>query len=102
MGLKNSPATFQRMVDTVLKEFKGKFCGVFFDDIVIYSNSFEDHLEHLNLVLKALSKSGLTVNPKKVQLCTQKLKYLGHIIEPGKCRPDPAKKACLKDYPRPN
>ena len=72
MGLKNSPATFQRMLDTLLKEFKGKFCGIFFDDFVIYSNSFEDHLEHLTLVLEALSKAGLTVNPKKVQLCTQK------------------------------
>jgi len=101
MGLKNSPATFQRCVDTVLGYLKWKFCAVYFDDIVVFSKTFEDHMYHIKEVLKRVQAAGLTINPRKVQLCRQKFRFLSFIITPGKCAPDPEKVAVHNNYPVP-
>jgi len=101
MGCCNSPATFMRTVDAVLGDLKYVCCLGYFDDIIIFSNSFEEHLIHLQLVLDKIRKAGFTIHPKKVQLCRTKLKFLGFIIEEGKCYPDPSKLSCVHNYPRP-
>jgi len=101
MGLRNSPATFMRCLDQVLGDLKWKICAVYFDDIVIFSRTFEEHLAHIQMVLQKLSEAGLTIHPGKIQLCRKKFKFLGFIIEPGKCRPNPEKVECLRNYPRP-
>jgi hypothetical protein len=101
MGLRNSPATFVRCIDQVLGDLKWKICCVYFDDILIFSQTFEEHLDHIQQVLTKLREAGLTIHPKKVQLCRQKLKFLGHIIEPGKSHPNPEKVEKLHNYPTP-
>jgi hypothetical protein len=101
MGLSNSPATFVRCIDQVLGDLKWTICAVYFDDIIIFSSTFEEHLKHIDLVLSRLKDAGLTINPSKVQLCRQRLKFLGHIIEPGKCFPNPEKVSVLHSYPIP-
>jgi transposase InsO family protein len=101
MGLRNSPATFVRCIDQVLGDLKWKICAVYFDDIIIFSRTLDEHLEHIRLVLSRLKDAGLTINPKKVQLCRQKLKFLGHVIQPGKCQPNPEKIEILRNYPVP-
>jgi hypothetical protein len=101
MGLRNSPATFVRCIDQVLGDLKWKNCCVYFDDILIFSKTYEEHLEHITQVLTKLKEAGLTIHPNKVQLCRQKLKFLGHIIEPGKSHPNPEKVEKLKQYPLP-
>src|SRR5690348_5234807 len=58
-GLTNAPATFQRMMDKVLGELKEKFCAVYLDDILIYSETFEDHLVHIKMILDRLNENGL-------------------------------------------
>jgi transposase InsO family protein len=101
MGLRNSPACFQRCVDQVLGDLKWKICAVYFDDIIVFSTTFDEHLKHIRLVLNKIREAGLTIHPNKVQLCRQKFKFLGFIIEPGLCRPNPEKVECLRNYPVP-
>jgi transposase InsO family protein len=101
MGLSNSPATFVRCIDHVLGDLKWKICAVYFDDIIVFSSTFEEHLLHLEMVLTRIKEAGLTINPSKVQLCRQKLKFLGHVIEPGKCLPNPEKVEVVRNYPVP-
>jgi hypothetical protein len=99
MGLMNSPATFQRCIDAVLGDLKWNICICYFDDIIIFSKTFEDHCRHLRLVLQRLMDAGLTISPKKVQLFRQRIKFLGHIVEPGRVYPNPEKVRAIQNYP---
>lgn len=101
MGLTNSPASFQRCMDAVLVETKWKHNIGYFDDVVDYSKTFVEHVAHCARTLGLLREAGFTIHPKKVQLCRRRLKYLGYIISPGKCFPDPDKVKKIKDYPPP-
>jgi len=101
MGMCNCSSTFQRCMEHVLAELIGICCSVYFDDVCVFSKTFEEHLEHIRLVLTCLQEAGFTINPSKIQLCRTRFRYLGFIIEPGKCFPDPEKVSCLVNYPRP-
>lgn len=79
-GLKNSVATFQRLMNTVLSELLGSICFVYIDDIVIYSHDLTTHLEHIQQVFMCLQRPGLTLKMKKCQLCQHSLTFLGHVI----------------------
>ncbi|HEY1645698.1 MAG TPA: reverse transcriptase family protein, partial [Candidatus Saccharimonadales bacterium] len=69
-GLTNAPATFQRLMDNILRDFQ-LFCLVYIDDIIIFSETFEVHLVHLSKVLQRLIDSHLVVKPSKCQLLKQ-------------------------------
>jgi transposase InsO family protein len=101
MGLMNSPATFQRCIDAVLGDLKWSICLCYFDDIIIFSKTFEEHRAHIKAVLSKLKEAGFTIHPNKIQLCRTKLKFLGHIVEPGKVYPNPEKVECIRKYPVP-
>merc|ERR1711893_445229 len=81
-GLNNAPATFQRLMEKVLKGLIYKFVVVYLDDVVIYSESIEKHLEHLRQVLERFKKAGLKLKPKKCELCRNQVDYLGHTVSP--------------------
>ncbi|XP_034565106.1 uncharacterized protein LOC117830889 isoform X3 [Notolabrus celidotus] len=85
-GLHGAPATFQRLMDQVLSDFSG-FAAAYLDDIVIYSNTWEEHLEHLQAVMDRIHSAGLTVNPSKCVFAAAETEYLGHIIGNGVIRP---------------
>lgn len=101
-GMLNSPATFQRCMDSLLAEFLYVFCFIFFDDSLTYSEDFESHCEHLTKVLQKFHDAGFTINPRKVQLCRRRLKYLGFIIEPGRISPNPDKVKRIREIPIPS
>ena len=100
-GEKNSGATFQRAMDTVLAGLLWKNCLSFVDDVYIYSSSIEQHFHDIFEVFSAITKAGFTINPKKVKLFQTVIKFLGFIIEKGKHRPDPEKLEKLQNYPIP-
>lgn len=82
-GLTNAPATFQRALDLILAGYKWHTCLVYLDDIIIFSNSVSDHIEHLNDVLTALGQAGISLKLPKCSFFTDTVKYLGHRIRPG-------------------
>jgi hypothetical protein len=90
-GLRNAPGTFQRVMDKILKEYIDKFVVVYIDDIMIYSNSFEDHLTHLNKVLKRLKDNNLIIKLKKCRFAEENIEFLGHVIGKDGIKPDPNK-----------
>ncbi len=80
MGLKNSPAAFQRMLDDILREDIGKRCFVYVDDIICFSDSFEQHMKDLEIILSKLEKANLKIQPEKCEWAKSELKYLGFVI----------------------
>ncbi len=100
-GLKNSAASFQRLMEHVLRDVKGKCCMVYIDDIVIYSSNIADHLQHLRQVLACLHKAGLTLNLKKCNFVQRSLSFLGHIVTQEGVKTDPAKVSAVESFPVP-
>lgn len=78
-GLSNAPATFQALMNDVFRPFLRRSVLVFFDDILVYSESQEQHKEHLELVLVTLARHQLLANQKKCEFGLQKVAYLGHV-----------------------
>ena len=99
-GLNGVPATFQRMMDTVMQGL-GCFSAVYLDDIVIYSESWEEHLKHVREILERLQKSNLTAKPNKCQFGMKECVYLGHKIGNGEVKPDQDKISAVANYPVP-
>ena len=99
-GLHNAPATFQRLMNRVLQRCQ-KFAQAYIDDVVVFSKTWEEHLEHLRAVLTALQQAGLTLKLPKCQFGLKEVKHLGHIIGGGQLRPDPEKLDAIQSYPRP-
>jgi hypothetical protein len=90
-GLCNAPATFQRLMDSVLGEMKWRECLVYMDDDLIHSESFEGHLDRLDRVLAALGEAGLKVNPRKCVFGTDSTTYLGFRVSKEGVSADPEK-----------
>ena len=90
-GLCNAPATFQRAMDNILRKIKEKFVLVYLDDIIIFSKSYDEHLQHLQQVFDLLKEAQLKINPEKCHFCTNKIQFLGHVISGQGIQPDPAK-----------
>lgn len=96
-GLTNAPASFQRALDVVLTKYKWETCLVYLDDIIIYSNNVEDHIDHVDEILTSLNQAGITLKIKKCKFFTKTVEYLGHIIMPGKLEIDHAHTASLRE-----
>jgi len=79
-GLCNGPASCQRYMNYVLRKYIGRFCYVYLDDIVFWSDSIEEHTEHLHLILSALREHGIIASIKKSILYADAIAFLGHII----------------------
>lgn len=100
-GLKNAPSIFQRCVNDVLHEFIGKFAYVYIDDVLIFSNTEEEHMTHISLVTKALYNAYMKISDEKYHFFKQKIEFLGHIITHNKITVDPEKVMTIRDYPAP-
>jgi hypothetical protein len=101
MGLTNAPLTFQRMMDQILKHLNWKKCLCFFDDILIFSPTFDEHLIALDEVLSTLAQANLKVKYSKSQFALNEITFLGHrITQDGIC-PDPTKVSALVNIKEP-
>lgn len=89
-GLHGAPATFQKMMDKLLKGTES-YAAAYLDDVVVHSSSWEDHLFHLTEVLGRISDAGLTIRPDKCALAKQEVQYLGYVLGKGVIRPQVGK-----------
>ena len=94
-GLQGAPASFQRLMDGVL-EGVHEFAAAYLDDVVIYSNNWQDHMYHLKQVLGRIREAGLTINPKKCSLAKKEVSYLGYVIGNGVIRPQVEKVEAIR------
>ena len=78
-GLRNAGATFQSLMNATLAGLE-EFCMVYQDDIIIFSESFAEHLKHLEAVLNRLRKAGITLSSSKCHFGKERVKFLGHIV----------------------
>ena len=101
MGLSNSVSVFQRAMTTMFAPYIGKFVCVYLDDILVYSKTPEEHMEHLEAVLKLLEKHKLYIRMHKCTFNTPEVKYLGHIVGNNQVRPDPKKVQAVAEWPLP-
>ena len=84
-GLKGAPATFQRMMDNLIRDLK-EFADAYLDDLIIFSETWEEHLAHLGIVLERIRAAGLKIQLLKCQFALQSAEYLGHIIVGGEVK----------------
>jgi len=100
-GLTNASSTFMRLVHHVLRPFIGKFVVVYFDDILIYSLSLEDHKENVRQVLETLRKERLHANPTKCVFVIDHIEFVGFVVSSKWVHVDEEKVATIRHWPIP-
>jgi hypothetical protein len=101
LGLINAPATFQSLMNDVFRKHLRKFVLVFFDDILIYSQSMTDHLLHLQIIFELLKEHQLVAKRSKCAFGISQVEYLGHVISKEGVAIDPKKIQAVRDWPEP-
>ncbi|MCO5602187.1 hypothetical protein L7F22_056315 [Adiantum nelumboides] len=95
-GLTNASATFNRMMDRIFQPLR-RCVATFFDDMIVFSKTEAEHMEHLRAVFKMLQKERLVVNGKKSEFFMEEIRFLGHIVSKDTVRMDPAKNKAIQD-----
>ena len=104
-GVKNAPAVFQRLMQSILKDLKTEnhpeFVDVYLDDVIIFSTTLDQHISHIQKLLICFEKANLKLNPKKCRLCCCGVEYLGHIVTPNGFIPNIRNVEAIKEFPVP-
>ena len=100
-GLCNAPATFQSLMNDVLRPYLRKFVVVFLDDILIFSRNWKEHVKHVRLVLETLRKHQLYCKPSKCLFGATETLYLGHCVTGSTIAPDRKKLQAVENWPVP-
>eukprot|EP00257_Ricinus_communis_P017580 XP_015576051.1 uncharacterized protein K02A2.6-like [Ricinus communis] len=100
-GLTNAPATFCTLMNRVFQPFLDKFVVVYLDDIVVYSKTLKEHIQHLRQVFHILKENELYVKKEKCEFAKPEVMFLGHIVGGGKLRMDKAKVQAIEDWEPP-
>ena len=100
-GLVSAPATFQRVMDEILRPYLWKFVAVYLDDIIIFSKDESSHKKHVELVMKALEEKGLVLNHDKCEFNKSNLELLGHMISKDDIKPLKSRIEAIKNFELP-
>ena len=100
-GITNASASFQRMMEYVLRDLLSTVCMVYIDDVVVHSNSARDHIADLQKVFACLERFNLKLKPSKCKFFCEKLCFLGHVISSECISADPEKVKAIKDWEPP-
>ena len=98
-GLSGAPASFQRLMDTLFRDFS--FVTTYLDDVLIHSHTVEEHKDHLKIVFNRIESAGLTLHGSKCNIGAHHVKYLGHVFSSKGMEPDPSKTSAVCDWPTP-
>ena len=99
-GLKNAPSEFSRIMQMILGNLTG-FVEIYLDDVTIHSKTFEEHVEHIETVLKKLKEAGLKLNPEKCIWFANEVKILGHYVSYNSIKVDPDKIRAIVEWVQP-
>ena len=100
-GLKNAPAVFQRIINTVLQKQIGKTCFAYLDDVIVFSENPEDHEKHVEDVLVALEKANLKLKSSKCKWFKSEVNLLGFTISGEGIKSDPDKVSAIRNLKAP-
>jgi len=100
-GLSGAPATFQRFMQRLFSEKLFEILIIYLDDLLVFSQTFEEHLQHLDYVFTTIKKHGLKLKPSKCQLFRDEVPYLGHVISAEGVATDPEKVSAVEKWKRP-
>lgn len=104
-GLTNVPSVFQRLMQRVLMGLNPDdgpdFVSVYIDDVIVFSETLDEHMEHLDLVLSRLTEANLKLKLRKCQFIRQEERYLGHVITPQGLKPNPDQVQAVASFPEP-
>ena len=100
-GFRNSLASFIRALQLVLGSDSTGYVLNYVDDIIVYSNTYEEHIKHLDAVIGKLTTAGFTINIDKCNFCKQEIKFLGHVVSDKQVKVDPERIAAILNYPAP-
>ena len=100
-GLANAPATFERLMDLVLAGLHWDVCLVYLDDIIVFSQSFKQHVQRLQPVLERLRQAGLKLSPSKCHLFQPRVEFLGYVVSGDGVSTDPKKTEAIDKWPTP-
>ena len=100
-GLTNAPASFQRLMQRCFNDYIFQILLVYLDDIIVYANSFEEHLQRLDKVLTRLREHGLKLKPSKCTFLAEKITYVGHELSSNGVSPNPDKISAVADWKQP-
>lgn len=102
MGLANSPGTFQRVLEAVLRRgLSYKSCLIYLDDVIVMSRTFDEHLVHLREVFDSMRAAGLKLKDSTCHFAKSQLRYLGHVVSADGIKPDDEKVQAVQNYPVP-
>ena len=102
MGLCNRSASMQRLMEKCMGDLHLKECLIFLDDILIFSKTFETHIDRLEAVFGRLEQYGLKLKPSKCELFESSLSFLGHVVFKDGISTDPEKTAAVSSWPDPS
>jgi hypothetical protein len=100
-GLTNSPATYQRHMEDVLGDMNLKTCIIYLDDLIVYSDTFEQHIERLDKILTRLKNCDLKLAPEKCFFFKERVSFLGHVVSEDGIETDPSKIDKIRNWPTP-
>ena len=100
-GLCNAPATFERLMERVLTGLQWTIAVLYIDDVIVFSDTVESHIDRLSQVMDRLLKAGLKLKPSKCQLLRHRVEFLGHIVSAEGVAVDPAKVEKVVNWPAP-
>ena len=100
-GLSNSPATYQRLMEECLGDYNMTICVIYLDDLIVFADTFEEHLERLDMILARLKQCNLKLSPEKCIFIQEKVNFLGHVVSSQGIETDPAKIEKIKNWPTP-
>jgi len=101
MGLCNAPSTFQRCMELVMRGLQWEILLIYLDDLIVFSKTFDEHLERLDKVLSRLSEAGLKLKPSKCVLFKSEVSFLGHVVTEDGIKPQISKVECMQNWERP-